>query len=96
MNEYDKGFLEALQAVCWMGGMKWKVHMKNAEDSSLSEAYQDAALTAAMTIGKFVSDLKSLGASIHRKQLDPKKIVTTNAPEHGGFWWANEEGKGVS
>lgn len=88
-TEYEKGFLDALERVVFMGDQLWAMHFKNSKNESLSESDQMCALNSTMTIGNFISHIKCLGASVARKQVEiPVKIV------HDRHWWSSEDGKG--
>jgi hypothetical protein len=71
MTDYERGFVEGLQAACIVGA---------------------AMHTRAAIIGFFVSDLKTLGAQVHRQQIDPAIIAAAHEP----FWWATSDGEGRS
>jgi hypothetical protein len=90
VTEYQKGFLEGLQAICIIGEAKWEHHFKNSINDELKPADQEAALTSVMAIGNFVSDIKRLGSQVHRGLLDPEKISRNTEP----YWWATGDGKG--
>jgi hypothetical protein len=91
MNDYERGFLEGLQAVCYMAERSMDYHMKNADNKEISESDQTSAFDCACILGSLQSDIKSLAARVHRKQLDPHKIAEANGEN---FWWATEDGKG--
>jgi hypothetical protein len=93
MTEYQKGFLEALQAICIMGEGKQKCHMSHVESKELSENDQESAFNCAIVLGQFIADIKLLASQVHRGQLEPEKIATVNGTP---YWWATEEGKGKS
>ena len=95
MDDYRRGFLESLQAACWIGQAKWKSHFKNAQDETLPQSDRDAALSCTCAIGFLVSDMKQLAAQVHRGELDPRKIAASEANPKP-FWWATEDGKGCN
>lgn len=88
-TEYEKGFLDALERIVFMGDQLWNLHFKNSKDESLSESDQMCAFNSTATIGNFVSNVKSLAAAFARKQIDiPVQIVNDR------HWWSTEDGKG--
>ncbi len=91
MTDYERGFVEGLQAVSIMIQAKWDHHWANAQDVELSEYDQNAALESTILLGNLGSDVKGLGAQVHRKEIDPAKIAQANGPP---FWWATADGKG--
>lgn len=91
MNEYQRGFLEALQAVCVMGEGLRKQHTANIENHSLSQDEQNLAFNCACVLGCMISDVKQLGSQVHRGSLDPEKIAINNG---NPYWWATKDGKG--
>lgn len=93
MTEYQRGFLEALQAVAFMGSAKFRKHTENALSGALNQEDQDTAISCAATLGYLMSDIKTLGARIHRGDMDPSKIATANGEP---YWWATVDGKGRS
>lgn len=89
ITEYEKGFVEGLQAVCLMGEAKSKLHSENSEKLAGTDD-REQALNCAIVLGFLVSDIKCLGATVFRKEIDVKKIAQANK----NFWWATEDGKG--
>lgn len=93
MTDYQRGFLEGLQAAVLAAGAARKQHFANADDPDLDAEDQDHALNCAMVLGQLVSSLKTLAAQVHRGQLDPTKIAEANGRP---YWWATPDGKGRS
>lgn len=88
MTEYEKGFLDALERVVFMGDQLWDYHFKNAQNKELPPEDQTAALTCTMNLGSFISHIKTLGAQVHRKQVSMPIEVKER------HWWSTEDGKG--
>lgn len=93
MDEYKKGFLEALQAVCYLGDAAWDRHFHNAQDETLGQFGRSAALSCAVCLGQFISGVKETACSVYHGDLDPRKIAEANGER---YWWATEDGKGIS
>ena len=96
MTDYERGFLEGLQAAVIIGQALWDSHFANSENKEkFDEEYRDAALDSAMAVGCFVSDLKCLAASVHRKQIDPS-LIAKSEENQPNYWWATPDGQGES
>lgn len=89
-TEYEKGFLDALERVVFMGQQLWDYHMKNAQDKTMSKEDQEAAFNFTCAIGTFVSHVKTLGAHVARDQ------VTMPIEVKDRHWWSSPDGKGKS
>ena len=87
-TEYEKGFLDALERVIFMGDQLWDYHIKNANDESLCYADQEGALNCTIALGSFISHMKCLAAQVARKQVEMPIQVEER------HWWSSPDGKG--
>jgi hypothetical protein len=87
MTDYERGFLEALQAVCWLITSLHRRHLDNAENKALSEDDREAAFNCACVLGQFSCSVQQVGSDVRRGDLTPQKIVSGN-PDLKRYWWA--------
>lgn len=87
-TEYEKGFLDALERVIFMGDQLWHYHFKNAKNESLGKEDQEGALNCTAALGSFISHMKGLAAQVARKQVEMPIQVQER------HWWSSPDGKG--
>lgn len=87
MTDYERGFVEGLQAACLFAESKHGYHRDNAQKLKGDDA--ESALNCAIVLGNLASDIKQLGVSVRRGEMDPAKIAQANR----NYWWAREDGQ---
>ena len=79
MSEYISAFVEGLQAALLLTDAKWKHHLANMQDESLSMDDREQAMNCTIILGNLMCDIKITLGKVRKGELDPKKILEANS-----------------